>query len=53
MSLGRVDDRRARDDHVGAAVGDVEVAVVVDPAYVAEGFPFAPRCSTTATVDGS
>ena len=36
LDLGGIDVDPADQDHVGAAVGNVEIAVRVDPAHVAE-----------------
>ena len=41
LDLGRVDVRPAREDHVLHAVAEVQVAVVVEPAHVAERLPAA------------
>ena len=41
FDLARVDVDAAGDDHVGDAIGDVEVALLIDIADVAEGAPAA------------
>ena len=38
FDFGRIDVPPARKDQVGAAVGDIEVAVPVQPAEIAEAF---------------
>src|SRR6185312_9206896 len=43
FDLCRIDVRAAADDEVGAAIRDVQVALGIDAAEIAEGFPFAAR----------
>ena len=53
LGLLRVDVHAAGDDHVRLAVGEVEVAVLVDVADVAERRPAAARCAISAVFFGS
>ncbi len=52
FDLGRVDVLPAGHDEVGAPVGDVEVAVVVEPAEVAHGRPAVPGPGVAAEDPG-
>ena len=52
LDLGRIDVGAARDDHVHAPVGEVQPAVLVDIAHVAQGLerPVRPRLGAEVSV---
>src|SRR5215831_5458488 len=49
LDLGGIDVGASDQNHVGAPVGEIEIAVLVEPADVADGFPITGKRTRRGT----